>query len=484
MATPAPDPQIVLLTNLMTRLTDIEERRRTTAPRPKAIQCRTFKIGDNWPNFAAHFAESVKAAHGLTNVDVDGLNAACLSWIASKLEPGPTLSTFKNLTAEERRTWPNVNAALTSLFADETEREHFLADPASFKRGKRSLLEYKTELGRLMDTHLPNLRGVAVEFQRQAATRFIEGLDDDKLKRKLRRHCKKENCTLDAAYEFALNYETSNVQTRIREGESAVLEPSAKGLSILEKPKVSSLSPNEVSGSANQPNGSSEVRKLQRDLESMASKQKITEMRVQELSAKSAHTNDRVDCIAKQVGQLSENMTKLENTVGSRFDKLEQLITGNAPQNPNHGYNQYNPGQYGYRSYGRGQNRGNFRGPAPSIRPSLTGGVGYVNRPVRPTSFRMQEPGSNIPVRASSAIQPSGGTAPVAVQSSGPTTTPTAAAAASAAAAIEHPRADPAAQCYEEPSWWSPGMQEMGAMGYDEGYEGTYSYGGQDFYAQ
>ena len=324
----AVDPQIALLTDLVSRLTDLEDSR---MPRPKAIQCRVFKIGDNWPDFSAHFVASVTAAHGLTTVDTDAVNAACLSWIASKLEPGPTLSTYKNLTAEEKGTWPSLNAALEIQFADENEREIFLADVASFKRKNRNLLEYKTELMRLMGTHLSELKGVATEFQREAVTRFIEGLDDDKLKRKLRRHCKRENNTLEAAYEFAIKYETSNIQTRIREGEAALPKPipNPKSLAAFEKSKFA-LSSGAATGAARTFNSSSEYWKLQHELNGMVTRQKIMDSNVQELMTEGANITNRVDCITKEVGRLSEQMAQLENTVESRFDRFEQILAGNA----------------------------------------------------------------------------------------------------------------------------------------------------------
>ena len=498
---PQADPLMARMAELLTQMADSENRRRSNPVRPKAIQCKTFKIGENYPNFASHFVECVRATYGFViPADNAKLNAACLSWLPSKLEPGPTLTAYTNLDDDLKATWPILNDALKQVFADETERETFLADVASFKRDKRSLLEYKTELTRLMTTHLPNLGGMGGEFDRQITDRFIEGLEDDKLKKKLRRHCKRGRQTLEEAYNFALDYETSEVQTRIREGESAVLKPGAKGLSVIEKKKVSFPSGAALASTDTQME-SAEYRKLHREMENMASKQKVTEMRVQELAAKSAHTDDRVDSMAKEVSQLSEG-------VFSRFDRLEKMLMNNSNQgqnqNQNRGYQQNNSGyqqgnsgyqqnnqgysqnQQQYRSSGgRGQYRGGFRGPSAAIRPSLTGGPGYVNAPARPNSYRMQEPGSSIPVRPAPS-HPSTGTG-VAAAPSNTAAQPEkpADAAAATSATMEHPRTDPAAQCYEETaSWWSPGMPAVAAMGYDDEYEGTYSYGNEGFYMQ
>ena len=477
------------LGEVLDRLVNIEDRRRPAHVRPKAIPSRVFKIGENWPNFSLHFVECVRAAYGFANTDTDALNAACLSWLPSKLEPGPTLIAYNNLGEADKTTWPRLNNALTTIFADETEREKFLADTASFKRGKRSLLEYRTELSRLMDTHLPELRHVDREYQRQITSRFIEGLEGDELKRDLRKHCKRDKNTLEEAYNTVVDWESAEVQSRIREGESAALTPEVKSLSILERPKVQTVSNNPVpnnpvpNNTGNQP----VYRKLQNEVESIASKQKISEMHIQELMAKSAHTADRVDTVSKEVNQISERMTNLEKTVGQGFERMEQILTNNSNQmqNRNYGNQQYNANPFGnFRPYGnRGMNRGNFRGQAPNIRPSITGGPGYADAAVRPRAFRMQEQGSNVPVRPASATHPGtfqgAGTASPSNDASN-----NAAAAADAAAATEHPRTNPGAQCYDESGWWSPGMQQLGAMGYDDGYDGTYSYGGQDFYWQ
>ena len=160
--------------------------------RPRSINCRVFKIGENWKNFASHFVECVRAAYGyILPAEQAELNAACLIWAPSKLESGTTLIAYENLAPEEKVTWPLLNAALTRVFMDETEKETFLADMASFKRGHRPLLEYKNELMRLVTTHQPDLDRNGNEFQRQLTSRFIEGLDDEELRRDLRRYCKR-----------------------------------------------------------------------------------------------------------------------------------------------------------------------------------------------------------------------------------------------------------------------------------------------------
>ena len=46
--------------------------------------------------------------------------------------------------------------------------------------------------------------------------------------------------------------------------------------------------------------------------EELRAKSNIREMRIQELVAKSAHTNDRIDILSKEVGATSVHVAKLE----------------------------------------------------------------------------------------------------------------------------------------------------------------------------
>ena len=119
------NPYIEQLGNILNRLVNIEDRCRPAHVRPKAIPSRVFKIGENWPNFSLHFVECVRAAYGYTAADTDALNAACVSWLPSKLEPGPTLIAYNNLSAEDKARWTRLNNALRSTFADETEKRLF-----------------------------------------------------------------------------------------------------------------------------------------------------------------------------------------------------------------------------------------------------------------------------------------------------------------------------------------------------------------------
>ena len=91
----------------------------------------------------------------------------------------------------------------------------FVNDVASFKRGKKELIEYKNELLQRMDIHFKSLKRIPFEYQREATTRFIEGLNDEKLKNKLRRHCKRERNTVDEAFQYVIDWESWEAQARI-----------------------------------------------------------------------------------------------------------------------------------------------------------------------------------------------------------------------------------------------------------------------------
>ena len=86
---------------LMARMVAVEESR-AGAPRPKAINCRMYKLGQSWPDFAIHFYQCIKAAYHYDDTvddERDRLRAACCSWLPSKLEPGPTLIAYEALKA-------------------------------------------------------------------------------------------------------------------------------------------------------------------------------------------------------------------------------------------------------------------------------------------------------------------------------------------------------------------------------------------------
>ena len=381
---------------------------RLTAPRrqqqrPRAIACHMFRVGDNWSNFSVHFLECVQAAYGFDlPAEVDELHAACLTWLPSKLEPGPTMSAYTNLSQENKATWPLLDAALRAAFLDETERETFLSDMASFKRGTRSLIEYTNELKRLMQTHQSDLTSGTPEYNRQIVVRFIEGLDtiSETERRELRRYCKREKANLESASNWLIDLETTDVQSRIRAGEPARVDPKKKGsFSLLSRPTPAPAFA--VNSAAVDTSG--ESRQRREEIQELQSKQKITEMRVQELVAGQAYTNDRMDSFAKEVVQMSDKFTGLETSMNAGFSRVEAMLAN--PSTSGTQASQY-PSQYTPQGYQQSYSfrpirpRGMFMRGSRPIRPSLTGGVGFVNNAIQqPSNFRAQDYGSRDAVR-------------------------------------------------------------------------------------
>ena len=99
------------------------------------------------------------------------------------------------------------------------------------------MVEYKNELLRKMKLYQPGLSAVPLEFQRQATSRFIEGLDDAELKRKLRRHCKRDKLNIDEAFNYAVDSEASSIQTQIREGDAAAFTKKAFATTSIQSAK-------------------------------------------------------------------------------------------------------------------------------------------------------------------------------------------------------------------------------------------------------
>ena len=460
---------------LLRRLTIAETRRANMGPpRPKAINCSTYTLGENFENFATHFRHSVKAAYDYKLPrDEDQLDEACIQWIATKLKPGPTLITYESLPTAKKISWKDTRDALTEAFSDETEKETFLADQASFRRGDKSLVQYKNELLRLMKVYLPNLQGVPEEFQRQATTRFIEGLDDDELKKLLRRHCKRERMTLEAAYLFTVDHESSELQTRIRDGDAtAAFSKKTLGATADVRPKVLSRS-SSSSSSSFQAMGAVE-QPWQEENRGLPAKVKINEMKMQELTAKIEHTNDRVDILCKEVGQNAINTTKLEKRLDARLDRIEQLIVANGSNAGQQSFRNQ-PQNASFQHY-RGQRNNQFhnqaaRGASQSIRPSITGGPGYLLNNSQQRQFRApaHNPAPTRPAGNDASNPPLGG-------SGGET------AADPLAATAERCVDDENTEVKQSTGWFSPNMMINEVAGYEEN-DDNLSYGG-DFYWQ
>ena len=113
---------------------------------------------------------------------------------------------------------------------NEEEKQRFLANPGSLTKGSKTFLDYRNELVRLVGLHQPNLIQVPYEYQRQLVERFICGLNDPELQQKLRFHCRRDKMTIDHAYEYAVDYESSKV---VGEGDLVVAAAACAHVSTL-----------------------------------------------------------------------------------------------------------------------------------------------------------------------------------------------------------------------------------------------------------
>ena len=76
------------------------------------------------------------------------------------------------------------------------------------------MVAFKNELVRRVNLYQPELKTVDSEYQRQLVNRFICGIEDTKLQRKLRRHCKRDKLKIDEAFNFAVDYESTEYEEK------------------------------------------------------------------------------------------------------------------------------------------------------------------------------------------------------------------------------------------------------------------------------
>ena len=218
-------PALDQLTRILSRLVTNDEARERrdermanafSSNRIRAINCRSYKIGEDWANWVTHFRENIRAQLGCPNDD-PRVDEACCTWLGSKLESGATLNAYLRLPTTVTGNWTRVNTQLATLFVNEEEKQTFLNQIGEFKKGSLSYLEYRNELTRRVDLYQPELKNLVPEYQRQLVNRFIGGIEDTDLQRKLRFHCKRDRMTLDAAYEYAVDYESTEVEERAKE---------------------------------------------------------------------------------------------------------------------------------------------------------------------------------------------------------------------------------------------------------------------------
>ena len=226
------DPMERLCTALEGLLADpARGRAPDAAGRVRAINCKSYKVGEDWSTFETYFRENVRAAFQYQTDDAR-LNEACCSWIGAKLEPGPTMTAYQNLPDTTKRDWDALRMELAKLYCNEVEKQSFLVNVGGYKKGTKTMMEYKNELVRLVNLYQPDLKNVPVEYQRQLVNHFIEGIDDPTLQRKLRFHCRKNNTNISEAYDYAICYESTAAETKARDMAFmayTVLEVTAEG---------------------------------------------------------------------------------------------------------------------------------------------------------------------------------------------------------------------------------------------------------------
>ena len=406
-----------MIARAIAQMTLLQERtaNAVATTRVRAINCKSFKLGDDWNSYSTYFQENVRAAHGLAHGDV-GLNAACCSWIGSKLEAGPTLTAYEGLSQVVKNDWTQLNAELARLYINEEEKQSFLANVGGFKKGSQSLLAYKNELARRVNLYQPDLHRVADEYQRQLVDRFIGGLEDTELQKKLRFHCRRDKMDITEAFEYAVDYESTEVESKAKELASTARAPV---LSAIGKPSVvphnANFSTTPTVGTLASSSSSAPMRILERSVDP---KIKANEIAIEQIKAAQAKTNDTMEIMRKE---FDEKISGID----SKMDKIEFLLTATqtiqhqgAPALPA-------PAAYprpSYQSRAAYQPRPNqrpYRQPYQST-PGLTGGPGYRVDPrmrtnwQRPVSADVNSASASAPtatgVATAQPLQPQAGT--------------------------------------------------------------------------
>ena len=470
MAEAAADP-LATIAKAIKDMVTLQDR--STMPRVRAINCKVFSQGQDWDHYSVYFRENVRAAYGLAHGD-DALNAACCSWIGSKLEAGPTLTAYEGLEDDVKDDWEELNKELSKLYINEEEKQTFLANPGGFKRGSQTLLAYKNELIRRVKLYQPELKNVKSEYERQLVDRFIGGLEDKELRSKIRFECRRENVSLDYAYEYAVDYESHEVQEKAVElasaaGRSILSASASAGSAVVAVPNglsAYSSHPSSATVPASLPSSSTPMRILERSVDP---KVKANEIAIEALKAAQAKMSDSMEIMQKEMNE--------------KMDKIEFLVTANhtiqnpPPPTPRFPYQPRAP----FRPY---------RQPYPNV-PGVTGGPGYRMNPrfnpnyrARPASTEVRTVATNESDTATSV-------------SSNETPRPSAAAICAPVMDTQapaphtshfvppmHPMLDARQQAFPYPSeFWSDHLEyEQTPMGYQQEGQGTYSYYPQYFH--
>ena len=139
---------------------------RLTAPRTntvKSIPGPNYRSGEDFDLWVVSFVDNCRATHNIAATDPQ-LNNICVNWVSTKLEPGPTRSTYDNLTDAVKQNWTTLKRALSDAYKDSTEEILFLSKDDAWKRNNMSLLDYKNGLLHRMDKYQGDLKNVPTEY--------------------------------------------------------------------------------------------------------------------------------------------------------------------------------------------------------------------------------------------------------------------------------------------------------------------------------
>ena len=307
------------LADILARLTVLTDTQAAAPPAPmtplrpvlRAINCKTFCIGQQWGTFKDYFRENVRAAHRLTHgdEDADKLDKACCNFIGSKLEPGATMTAYQSLSDDIKDDWEDLEAELAKLFVNEEQKRIFLSNVGSFKRGDQTLIAYRNELERRVNSYQPDLKNVAIEYQRQLVQRFIEGIDDVKLKKKLHCHCKREKTHIDKAFQFAVDYEASEFEEKGK-------ELAANGGANLAA-AAALTSPTAASSSLAYYDIDPEIEANRRDIEELQVEQVLLDDKITQLQSDMRAGFKRIESLIVAKANAESNADSLSNSTDS-----------------------------------------------------------------------------------------------------------------------------------------------------------------------
>jgi hypothetical protein len=344
---------------------------------PRSIPCTNYSTSEDFELWVATFEDTVRMAYNLARDHAD-LNGHFLNWISTKLNPDARTA-YTQLPANTRADWLLLRAALIDTFSDEHDRLEFLSRMDSFQRKPdMSLKEYRNQLLQKMNRYQQALIAVPEEFQRTAVQRFRDGLGDKAMAAHIMMMCRGDRQTLNDAFETASSWEAT-MKHCLREDPN-LTKAQARPLLGTMYGLQAAMAPIEQ----NQDNQAANPRVLaatSEPLNDLATKVKEHEMGIAELKAAQTLTNDNltglrndVQGIVRTMNQgfgISANPQQPRPYPGPQFPGA-QYPRPRQPSFPIRGG--YTPGpQYGYATNPR---------PPRTIVQGLTGGPGYVNRPL------------------------------------------------------------------------------------------------------